>query len=87
MALLTNAQATTLYNGSKQRFKITIDGVFNRYRVIGTLDGFEYNADSLRDSLALTDISTASEIEDAFIAYFETINYYGTTPLASQTNF
>lgn len=87
MAVLTNEQATQLYQNSKQRVKITIDGVFNRYRVTGKLDGFEYYADSLRDSLALTDTSTPSEIEDAFIAYFETLNYLGTTPLADQTNF
>ena len=73
MALLSNAQSTQIYNNSKNRVKITIDGAFSRYRVIGKLDGFEYSGDSFRDSLALTDTSTASEIEDAFIAYFETV--------------
>lgn len=87
MALLTNAQASKIYNTTTNRVKITIDGVFNRYRVIGSLDGFQYNADSLRDSLPLTDSSTQSEIDAAFIAYFETLEYYGTTPLATETKF
>ena len=87
MALLTNAQASTIYSTTTNRVKITVDGVFNRYRVIGTLDGFQYNADSLRDSLALTDSSTQAQIDAAFIAYFETLNYYGTTPLCNETKF
>lgn len=87
MALLTNTQAQTLYSTAFERVKVYVDGTFYTIRVVSKLDGFEYSADNLRDTLGLTDVSTTAQIEAAVVAYFETLSYLGTRPISSQISF
>jgi len=87
MALLTNEQATQIYNSAiKQR--IDINDAFYSYRIIGNYLGFEYSADSLIDGIvALDENSTTAEIETAFITQLETLTFRGSEPIGKITNF
>jgi hypothetical protein len=87
MALLTNEQATQIYNSSvKQR--IDINDAFYAYRTIGNYLGFEYSVDTVIDGIVgLDENSTPAEIETAFVTELETRTFRGSEPIGKITNF
>jgi len=88
MALLTNEQATQIYNSAlTKRVRIDIDNTFYTYRLTGEYLGFEYQVDSLIDGIVLDENSTPAEIETEFIAALETRTFRGTDPVGTVTSF
>ena len=87
MATLSLEQSQALYNNATQRAKKYVNGVFNTIRLHSKLDGFFYYVDSARQSIAIDENSTDSEIETAIVNFLQTQEYLGTDPIGTSVNF
>lgn len=87
MALLTNTQAQELWDTATKKTLEYVNGAYVSTRVHSKKDGFEYYMDSVRDTVAVTELSTPAEIETATIAYWETLEYLGTDPIGKSVPF